>query len=374
MDVSCLVEDRVVRALVDGSQVGRISVPDIDFHWGEGVFVSMAGIAGVGTDEEFRRRGIASKMMEEATAFARSKGYSCSGVSTNLSNNARRLYAKAGYIMLFKPGQFEKTITSSEATEESGVRIRRYETGDESELIGIFETVYRSHYGHRKKTQARWKILRDKIRTEDPDFIFVAERNDEIVGWSGYFQQWFGPVSEICVLPGEDFEVIARALLGRLETHLFEGGKADLGMWVPDDGGPIATLLAQSGYRFNEMRVFMLSILDLPGLLKALLPLFNKRIDGQESWQGGLVIRTPSQQSGLNVGEALRVYDGSAPDAEILLPQDVLVKMLSGLMPAREAYLDGLLDVQPRMTPDLGALLNTLFPQVPMFHPADDLW
>lgn len=56
------------------------------------------------------------------------------------------------------------------------------------------------------------------------------------------------------------------------------------------------------------------------------------------------------------------------------MPQEVLVRVLSGVLSPWEAYLEGLVSVRPGMTPRLRAVLTTLFPETPWFHPADDLW
>ncbi|RLF43200.1 MAG: hypothetical protein DRN29_10440, partial [Thermoplasmata archaeon] len=66
MRVVYKVNSSAVHAFVDDEKVGQVMVPDVELHWAEGVYVRVAGIAGVETKEEFRRMGIASRMMEEA--------------------------------------------------------------------------------------------------------------------------------------------------------------------------------------------------------------------------------------------------------------------------------------------------------------------
>jgi len=196
MPITYRVENAVVRALEGEEQVGRISVPDIDFHWCEKVYVKMAGIAGVGTKEALRGRGIASRMMEEARRFAVESGYACSGISTNVGNIARRLYARAGYTTLFRPGEFVKKLQGLRPCEAAGVEIRPYREGDEEKFLGLFEDLYAPFFGWRRKAAARWHALRREVREKDPEFLFVAEDEDGIQGWAGYFRQWVGLVSD----------------------------------------------------------------------------------------------------------------------------------------------------------------------------------
>lgn len=374
MDIVYKVEDAVVRAFEGGAQVGKISVPDIDFHWGEGVFVRMAGIAGVGTDEALRGRGIASRMMEEAGRFAVAQGYACSGISTNIGNVARRLYARAGYTTVCRPGEFVKKPLAHRSFEQpAGVTIRPYRRGDEEKLLPLLEDLYAPFFGWRRKALARWEGLRREVREKDPAFLFVAEDGAGIQGWAGYLRQWIGLVSEFHVRPSEKRGAIARSLLIHLENHLLAQG-IDARIWAPPMDTFSAGLLTAEGYAFRESRVFMVSILDLPRLLDALTPLFDRRLKGDPPWRGVIRVQTPLQEGFLRVDEGVRVEEKGTPDAEVLAPQEVLVRVLAGVLTPWEAYLEGLLSVRPGMTPEMRALLTALFPETPWYHPADDLW
>ena len=134
MSISYRVDDRTVQAYDGPDCVGRIAVPEIDFHWCDGLHVIMAGIGGVQTEKAYRGRGIASRMMEETRRFAITEGSVCSGISTNLGNVARRLYTRAGYTPLFEPGRFEKELHPGPEPDAPGVTIRPYADGDEEEL------------------------------------------------------------------------------------------------------------------------------------------------------------------------------------------------------------------------------------------------
>ncbi len=369
------VEDSTVYALRGGKQIGQISVPNIDFHWGEGVYVPLAGIGGVGTEEAFRGKGIASGMMAEAKKLALEQGYCCSGVSTNFGNVAQRLYAKSGYTTLFRPGRFEKKLEERAIPEVEGVEIRPYREGDEQVLMELFEDLYAPFFGWRRKTSARWEALRKEIREKDPGFIFIAEDEEGIQGWSGIFRQWVGLVTEWYVRPSGKRTAIARTLLFRMENHLFSQGIEEAHCWLSPEDAFSAHFLAVNGYRFTEKRVFMLSILDLPKLLETLVPLFGRRLKGSACWKGTMRIKTPLQEGFLRIeDEAVRVEEKGKPDMEVLMSQEVLAKVLSGVPGFWEAYLEGLLSVRPGLTPELKSLLDTLFPKVPWTHPADDLW
>ncbi|NOY08122.1 MAG: GNAT family N-acetyltransferase [Spirochaetes bacterium] len=372
------MNDSTVYALNNNEVIGEISIPHIDFHWGEGLYIPLAGIAGVKTNEEFRSKGIASKMMEKAKEYALEKGYCCSGVSTNLENIARRLYSKAGYTTIFRPGRFEKKLEKREITTVQGVRTRSYREGDYKSLTKLFENLYTPYLGWRKKTIARWDTLRKDIREKDPDFAFIAEDKNGICGWSGYLKQWVGMVAEFYVAHTEKRVPIAQNLLYSIENHLLSQGIGEAHFWLSPQDRFSADLLTSNGYRFREQRVFMLSILDLPHFIRALTPLLNRRLKsrlkGKPCWNGILHIKSTFQECFLKIDNGVDVKDSGNADAELLIPQDSLVRIVSGVLDFWDAYLEGLITVKPGMNPGLKSLFERLFPLVPWFHPADDLW
>jgi len=124
-------EKQQIQAWLDEKLIGRVTVEPVSFDWGRGTVLPMGGISGVGTDEEYRRRGIARRMIAKAVEFSREQGYPVGGVSTGCGNTARRLYAGSGYVHLFSVDQYEKPVGRPEpARPPDGVLIRPYVPGD----------------------------------------------------------------------------------------------------------------------------------------------------------------------------------------------------------------------------------------------------
>ena len=160
-----------------------------------------------------------------------------------------------------------------------------------------------------------------------------------------------------------------------MENHLLSQGVEEAHFWHSPEDEFSADLLTTHGYTFRKQRVFMLSILNLLQLLGALVPLFERRLKGIPSWRGVVQIKTPLQEGFLRIeNEAVRAEEKGKPDVEVLMPQEVLSKVLSGVLGFWEAYLKGLLSVRPRLTPEIKSVLEMLFPKAPWTHPADDLW
>jgi hypothetical protein len=249
-----------------------------------------------------------------------------------------------------------------------------YQSGEEEQLIGLFEDVYRSYFGARRKTAPGWLARREKVLEENHGLIQVAREGDRVVGWAGCFDQWVGRVVELHVRPGNHREAIAAGLLGRVEKVLLGQGAEQAHLWAPEEEPFPGELLVRSGYRFRPMRVFYLAVIDLPGLLGELRPVLDGRLAGYSGWQGRLSIETPSQKAVLEVSSSVAVRKSGPSDAALRMSDDALCRLLSGRRSAWELYLDNALDVSAAATPDLADLLRVLFPFVPAFHPADDLW
>jgi ribosomal protein S18 acetylase RimI-like enzyme len=84
--------------VVDGKLVSHVDVEFKRLDHGEGVHLKTAGIAGVCTDSDYRRKGFVTKLMERALESARRKGISNASLFTGLDFPAIRIYRRLGFI------------------------------------------------------------------------------------------------------------------------------------------------------------------------------------------------------------------------------------------------------------------------------------
>ena len=101
MSAAIEVEDSAIIARIGGLRVGRIGVSTQQFQWGHGVYVKTAGIGEVGTEERFRRRGIATALMKKAMEFSAERGFPFSGLFTDTQIVAHRLYRHFKFVDAF---------------------------------------------------------------------------------------------------------------------------------------------------------------------------------------------------------------------------------------------------------------------------------
>jgi hypothetical protein len=84
--------------VVDGKLVSHVNVEFKRLDHGEGVHLKTAGIAGVCTDSDYRRKGFMTNLMKRALESARQKGVSNASLFTGLDFPAVRIYRRLGFI------------------------------------------------------------------------------------------------------------------------------------------------------------------------------------------------------------------------------------------------------------------------------------
>lgn len=87
-------------AEVDGEPVSTVEIISRKLHVGEKTYLKTAAIAGVCTDSDYRKKGIATNLMRKALDLKKSKGVSSASLYTEFDNPARRVYERLGFIDL----------------------------------------------------------------------------------------------------------------------------------------------------------------------------------------------------------------------------------------------------------------------------------
>ncbi len=365
-------EANTVIAALESNDVGRITVPHISFQFPTGVCVPLAGIGGVSVDESVRRRGIAAGMMQRAHQFALDHGYTCSAVSAG--NHPRRLYARAGHVYLFNQRNYSGPL----ATEQAGqVAVRPYCDDDEAAVLSFVKQVQRPYFGVCEKNLVWWRKSHSWYTSEEgcrkggqEPVGVIAEKHGEIIGFCERFLYWPGLVAGLFVPPDiEDRLVVADALLYALSAAVRELGETELTFSISEGDQPLVHLLWARGYRPAPACVFQFKILDLPGLLNLLRPMFEERATAlDKSVLAEAITLTWGEQSGtLGLG-------GSGAALDLVGSRELLTQIVCGMISAWEGYLRGGLTLRPKLGPEVAQALQALLPEVPYHHPASDRW
>lgn len=84
--------------MVDGKLVSHVNMEFKQLHHGESVYLKTAGIAGVCTDSDYRKKGIVTNVMKLALDQAQQRGCSNASLFTGLDLPAIRIYQRLGFV------------------------------------------------------------------------------------------------------------------------------------------------------------------------------------------------------------------------------------------------------------------------------------
>jgi len=84
--------------IVDGKLVSHVDVVFRQLHHGEGIYLKTAGIGGVCTDSDHRKKGIVTNLMKLALDHGQQNGASNASLYTGLDIPAHRLYKRLGFV------------------------------------------------------------------------------------------------------------------------------------------------------------------------------------------------------------------------------------------------------------------------------------
>lgn len=82
---------------VDGQIVSTVGIEFKELHLGEGVYLKTAGIGGVCTCSDCRRKGLMTRLLEQSLTYGKNSGVSNSALYTGLMLPAHRIYQRLGF-------------------------------------------------------------------------------------------------------------------------------------------------------------------------------------------------------------------------------------------------------------------------------------
>lgn len=355
--------DDCVRTLEtpDGCLVAQIHVIDRDIRV-DSATLRMGGIAGVGVDPAFRKRGLASLLMEDALRYMVSDGYDLS----ILFSIPVDFYTRFGY----------RTVLPENQTTVSGLsrlhRLRRQKAAMAScavipenwpVLKPLYELTYRETPGSCVRDDLHWQWL---SRHSDFKGIRVVEQGITR-GYALY--RFHGDAVIVHEVAAEPTPRVHETVLRSLVRTALSAGVTTIRFDLPPDQ-PFARLCVLEHEAIQTTTVpwktgGMARLLRLRSTLTLLMPVLSQRLrESQckdvnqhmiiETDLGGFRLRVANG----TVGVEFLPEDHDIPP-DVVLPQDVLIGFIFGLYtPSHLWELWG----RP-IEPDVAALLAALFPK-----------
>lgn len=164
-------------AEVDGRVVAYVRIFDRRMRV-RGVPLRAGGVGSVATHPDFRRRSLASTLLEDAIRVMRRRGYAISFLYTGVMP----LYERLGWRVVAQPYLRAPLAEAARAATSGAYVVRSFDAGDLPAVRRVFSRATRDATGSIVRTERYW---RDHFwwANDDPRFFLVVERRGRVVAY-----------------------------------------------------------------------------------------------------------------------------------------------------------------------------------------------
>lgn len=362
-------KDACIRTIetLDGRLIGQIYVIDRDIQV-DSATLRIGGIAAVGVDPAFRKRGLASLLMEDALRFMASDGYDLS----LLFSIPVDFYTRFGYRTVLP--EYHTTVSGLSRLhkfrrQRTFLSSRTVTTMDWPLLKPLYESTYRETPGSCIRDDAHWQWLSHQGDVKG----VVAVEHASVRGYA--LHRLDGDQLIVHEVASELTPRVHDTLLRSLARVALSAGVTSIRFDLPPDQ-PFARLCLLEHEAVQTTHVpwktgGMARILRLRSTLTALTPVLSQRLRASafkdanqkmivETDIGGFRLRVENGAVGIDF---LPEDNDLLPD--VVLPQDVLVGLIFGLYTAAHLWELWGRPVEPRVAMLLAELFPRRMAQVP---------
>jgi predicted acetyltransferase len=317
----------------DGKSISRLWIADRQMRIGSSV-VQLGGIAGVGTDSQYRKRGLASQVLKASLALMQREGYDASFLY-----GIPDFYHKFGFVTCMPQHDLELDTRAAECGEKR-LTVRAVHPGDLKAIARLYnrDSAQRTASCVRDK---RWNGFPMGSNFEVPCTTrVVVDKRERVVGYIVY-----DDVEDRCriaELGGQHSDVL-HTLLNDMARRAVTLRREKITLSLPPDH-PFALFCRDYGCRANTRyeRVAgpMGRLINLRPFVEKVLPELAERWGATDRTQR-LDIRTDIGHFSLHwQGKNLRVADAAARGA-VRLEQTTLTQLFLGYKTAASLQASG---------------------------------
>ncbi|MCO5185141.1 MAG: GNAT family N-acetyltransferase [Anaerolineae bacterium] len=235
---------------VDGTLVGNISIiPTQQRH--------RAIIANVAVHPDYRRQGIAFRLMNATLAYLRQQGVSMVMLQVDVSNTgARRLYEQFGFDWIGATQLWRATSSQWETVrDDSGVVIRPIKRGEHQQAYTVDtncfarelnwpEPLQPNHYKH-----SWWQRISNLLNGKQFEAWVIPDAHDRPLAVGSISGEWGRPYHLAVRVPEVWREEMTRPLLAKLLRRLTYLRQRTIFIEHVDDDDVMQTLLRSAAFR-----------------------------------------------------------------------------------------------------------------------------
>lgn len=337
-----------VEIMREGRSISRLWIVDVQMRIGASV-VGVGGIAGVGTDRQYRNQGLASRVLEASLALMRREGYDVAFLF-----GIQDFYHRFGFATCVPEHNLRLDTRDAERAPKR-MRVRPYQKGDRAAIIRLYNRQNERRTGSVVRDPKTWKgIEMSSGFGVDAGVQVVVDGADRVQGYVVY-----DAVPGRCRAAevGGHGEKVFDTLLWFLARRAVELRREEISLSLPPDH-PFAHHCRPLGCKVDTQYPRnagpMGRIINLQRCMEKVLPELSRRWEGPQplgiKTELGACVLQP-QRAGLQL-RAAPVKDA------VRLGQEALMQLLMGYCTPGELLAAGRLQA-PR---PCHTLLEHLFP------------
>jgi predicted N-acetyltransferase YhbS len=337
--------ENVFVALKNGKIVSHVQVFPKLIRVGK-AYVWMGGVGGVATDPEYRRRGLASRLMRKSLEYMNDEG-----LETSLLFGDPEYYRRFGYEVAAPASGF-RVDSKREVRWPNGYSWRKFEREDMDEVMGIYDQVNEDRTLSVVRSKETWlRQLDNPISpaNEDTEGFTVVEGSSGVLAYARFSKRCpEGPEGEegYAIECGAKWgEGVLQALHAAIVAYARAKGLGQIYVSLPADD-PFASFLLEVGAvrTYSRDTGTQLCIVSFRELFIRLEEELTRRISSMHGRIGRrqITISTDSGDVSLEViDDKVRVLDD--PEKEISIKTDghVLAQIITGFVGPTEAVRQG---------------------------------
>ena len=357
---------------LDGRDVSRQSTMSYTVRIGAAAY-RMAGVAGVGTEPEFRRRGYARRVLDHSLQWMNARGYDIS-----MLFGIPDFYNKAGYVTSVPETGLTITIGHAAAVARK-CDVRAYKAADLPEMKKLHRAINKLLASPADRDAAAWGRLMQPVAKNTIVTLAAGKPTGYAIIGGG---NWFADMTvrnndKLLVVP----EIVcndpasADSLLHYLGGRARREGKPEIMCLAPPVGVFSDTCFERGGRRYayiNPNGGGMARIINLKHFCHRLTRELRFRLQASPLAGASICVHLATELGGIIIAADSGLVSADAAPlparGAVRMPQGVLTRLLFGYDdPEQTLARAGI-----RMKEPQRQLLCTLFPRrVPYFWPLD---
>lgn len=326
-----------------------------------GCSVMAGGIGNVATLPKYRRRGYATKLLEEAIQLMKERGYGFSILFTGIPHFYREL--KWGVAC----SDYEYSIPTAKicdkATNSSQIlHSQNFQRKNLTPVMRMYELVNRGRTLSVVRSRKCWRLQLDYNWNEDPKGFLLIKKRRVVEAYARCVRsRGVLEVVESGYLPNSPYVSSAcRALLIHLGRYAREANLERISASVPPDHLLTKQLLDYGASNLSRVHgSLMVRIIDLKGLIEKILTELSDRIRNLD-FSGRVRIKTEEDEVSLQIKDnEVHLAEPKGREDTYRTSHRVLAQHLTGHLSPREAFNNGLSHAKPSVVKVIHSLFRT---------------